>query len=92
MVDRARSIYTLNCHFKTSRMITDRIPATTTYLGSILRAVSSSASKYLIRPAAEWKPSPFLFFLGGAMGHVMKNIDINILLIVERLIIRDDVL
>jgi hypothetical protein len=34
----------------------------TTTQGLILSALSSSASKYLIRPAAEWKPSFFLFF------------------------------
>jgi len=34
----------------------------TTTHGFIFRALSSSESKYLMRPAAEWKPSPFLFF------------------------------
>lgn len=36
----------------------------TTTQGLILRATSSSASKYLMRPAAEWNPSCFLFCLG----------------------------
>jgi hypothetical protein len=36
----------------------------TTIQGLILRATSSSASKYLMRPAAEWNPSCFLFCLG----------------------------
>jgi len=31
----------------------------TTSHGGILSDVFSSASKYLINPAAEWKPSPF---------------------------------
>ena len=34
----------------------------TTYHGLTLRAFSSSESKYLINPAAEWNPSLFLFF------------------------------
>ena len=34
----------------------------TTIQGLTFRALSSSESKYLMRPAAEWKPSPFFFF------------------------------
>jgi hypothetical protein len=36
----------------------------TTIQGLILRATSSSASKYLMRPAAEWNPSCFLLLFG----------------------------
>jgi hypothetical protein len=36
----------------------------TTTQGLIFRATSSSASKYLIRPAAEWNPSCFLLLFG----------------------------
>jgi hypothetical protein len=33
----------------------------TTAHGGIFGDFSSSSSKYLMRPAAEWKPSPFFF-------------------------------
>ena len=59
-------------------MITEITPAAMTTLGSIFIAVSSSASKYLINPAAEWKPSPFFPFFGGAIiihnNHYYKNL------------------
>ena len=40
----------------------------TTAHGGILGDFSSSSSKYLMRPAAEWKPSPFLLAMLSLMS------------------------